>query len=160
MQVIFTFFFFVSDLFLSKVLCCVCDCFWSCKSGTMFSTYLDLFDSAVQHSVSFSFSNLILNFFNWRTKLTKLTPCQLAILAGLKNALVIRVTQWRRECKRIWISGLKDGKCWKMHAPSWHLRALSAFSLFLSFIVSLSDWYWVIFSIFRLQKVKLSPWLR
>lgn len=103
----------------------------------MFSTYLELFYSAVQQSVSLSFSNLILNFFNWRTKLTKLTPCQLAILDGLKKAQVIRVTQWRREYKRIWISGLK---CWKILARSFMASLGLVSSLSLSLCHCLSQW--------------------
>ncbi len=79
---------------LSEVLCCVCDCFSRCLSGTAcFALLLILFIRPVLHlvenslsfSLSLSLSRLKLKLFKWRTKLTKLTPCQLAILAGFKR---------------------------------------------------------------------------
>lgn len=172
MQVIFAFIYFVFYFFFFLRYCTVL-CLWLFFKvfiwHSMFYSSLDLFYSAcpaLAGKLSVSVSHLKLKLFKWRTKLTKLTPCQLAVLAGFnRNLQVIRVTQWRRECNRIWISGqMLTMLDVKLLARSFmaSLGLVSSLSFCLSFILSLSlsvtDIVW--FSIFRLQKVKLSPWRR
>lgn len=151
MQVIFTFIFFVFCIFsFWGTVLCLWLFFKVFIWHSMFCSSLDLFLFGLSctwwKTLSVSLSHSLKTVFKWRTKLTKLTPCQLAILAGFKRKTqVIRVTQWRRECKRMWISGqmltMPDVKLLaRSFMASLGLVISLSLSIFLSFCHFLSRW--------------------